>query len=286
MGWNKARNRQRSSIVKFCKEREAHYVPLTSRLKNGERSCTTFVHTSHGSIDELAMITLYGLVLPVFQNHQAMMQKDDKKLAGLMRKYSNKIYSIMGLSAEVNRMVALLKITPRASIKYHLMLLKRAAFLRMDLNNSTVMQSTPGIVVRRASLSDTAYLLPLQREYEREEVLLRPADFSENRCRSVLSHCLKNEVVFLAEQDGRSISKAGTNARGFVVDQIGGVYTCKNKRAQGIAYAVMTELIRYIFQNKTAISLFVKKNNAPALALYKKLGFIIQESYQIDYTFD
>jgi predicted GNAT family acetyltransferase len=79
------------------------------------------------------------------------------------------------------------------------------------------------------------------------------------------------------------VAKAGTNARGFTVDQIGGVFTVEEVRNSGIAFRVMEELLRRIFAEKSTVCLFVKKNNLPALALYGKLGFHVADGYRISY---
>jgi predicted GNAT family acetyltransferase len=79
------------------------------------------------------------------------------------------------------------------------------------------------------------------------------------------------------------VAKAGTNARGFGVDQIGGVFTLEKLRNSGIAFRVMEELLRQVFAHKDMACLFVKKDNLPALALYKRLGFATADSYRISY---
>ena len=75
----------------------------------------------------------------------------------------------------------------------------------------------------------------------------------------------------------------GPPGKNFAADQIGGVYTAENVRNSGIAYRVMEELLRRIFAEKNTACLFVKKDNRPALTLYRKLGFRIAEGYQICY---
>ena len=51
----------------------------------------------------------------------------------------------------------------------------------------------------------------------------------------------------------------------------------------GIAFRVMEELLRRIFADKRTACLFVKKDNRPALSLYRKLGFRVGDGYQISY---
>ena len=126
-------------------------------------------------------------------------------------------------------------------------------------------------------------LLPLQIRYELEEVVINRKRYSEQVCRQNLKRALRQQLVLMAEQNGRVVAKAGTNARGFTTDQIGGVFTVENERNSGIAFRVMEELLRRIFSDKHTASLFVKKDNLPALSLYRKLGFRIFDGYQISY---
>jgi predicted GNAT family acetyltransferase len=79
------------------------------------------------------------------------------------------------------------------------------------------------------------------------------------------------------------LSKAGTNARGFDADQIGGVFTVEEERGRGLARRVMDALLGRIFQEKSQASLFVKKLNPAAVTLYRRLGFRELEDFRISY---
>ena len=63
-----------------------------------------------------------------------------------------------------------------------------------------------------------------------EEVVIDPSHFSDAQCMKFLKHSLKEELVYVAERDGLPVAKAATNARGFGVDQVGGVYTVPAER--------------------------------------------------------
>ena len=130
---------------------------------------------------------------------------------------------------------------------------------------------------------DAALLFPLQRAYELEEVVIDPALFSDATCLKLLRQGLRNELVFHASRDGRPLAKAGTNARGYGVDQIGGVFTVASERGKGLARIVMAALLEAIFAEKPAACLFVKKANTPAIALYERLGFATVGGYVISY---
>ena len=141
----------------------------------------------------------------------------------------------------------------------------------------------PGLRIRPADGRDLGSLFPLQRDYELEEVVVFPERFSEQSCRLHLRDTLRRQLVVVAELDGRPVAKAGTNARGFQVDQIGGVFTEERLRGSGIAARVMSDLLERIFRSKPMVSLFVKRTNLPAIALYRKLGFRSLDSYRITY---
>ena len=99
----------------------------------------------------------------------------------------------------------------------------------------------------------------------------------------LLKRSLRDELVYVAELDGVPVAKAATNARGFGVDQIGGVYTVPEKRSKGLAARVVADLLETVFRDKAAACLFVKKKNRPALALYDRLGFTPVTDYIISY---
>ena len=89
------------------------------------------------------------------------------------------------------------------------------------------------MTLRRPTPADAGALLPLQHAYEKEEVLLDPALFNDALSMRSLLQSLREEVHVVLEREGRPLAKAATNARGFTVDQIGGVYTVPTDRGKG-----------------------------------------------------
>jgi predicted GNAT family acetyltransferase len=137
--------------------------------------------------------------------------------------------------------------------------------------------------VRKAGPYDAESLFPIQKCYELEEVVITPAHFNEAQCMKSLRLALREQLVYVAELDGVPVSKAATNARGYKVDQIGGVYTVPQERGKGLGKAVVSELLKTVFSEKQAACLFVKKHNRSALALYERLGFSPVTDYVISY---
>jgi GNAT superfamily N-acetyltransferase len=191
-----------------------------------------------------------------------------------------RLYSVMGPVGEVTWLGKQLHAAPVATVDYHLMVQSRESFANGSRDSIT---GPPGLIIRTAYPRDTGTLLPLQMRYELEEVVINRQRYSEQICRQNLKRALRQQLVLMAEQNGQVVAKAGTNARGFTTDQIGGVFTVERLRNSGIAFRLMEELLRRIYAEKQASCLFVKKDNRPAQSLYRKLGFRIGDGYRISY---
>ena len=75
--------------------------------------------------------------------------------------------------------------------------------------------------------------LPLQEAYEREEVLTPVHRSTPRPAGPRLPAPSSGSSSSSAEEGGVIVGKAGTNARGFRVDQMGGVYTLPARRGRG-----------------------------------------------------
>jgi ribosomal protein S18 acetylase RimI-like enzyme len=209
------------------------------------------------------------LVFPVFPPED----DGDAWLALLSKPFAPA--SALGLRADVERYEAALGLSAIASVDYRLMSRRPAP--------PPAAPAYPGLVLRRAELADLEALLPLQEAYEREEVLTSVHSFNPAACRASLASTLDRQLVFLAEEGGVVVGKAGTNARGFRVDQVGGVYTLPERRGRGLARALMSALAACVEAEGRSMSLFVKPANAPARALYRGLGFEDIGDFRADY---
>lgn len=192
----------------------------------------------------------------------------------------NRLHSIMGLYDDVVKIEAMLPLKASHHVDYYLMTVTEETLLVPDFSSMKEM------VIKKATPKDAEKLYTLQKLYELEEVFIDPSKFNPKICLSHLKTMLKEELIIYAEKNGVPVAKAGTNARGFLADQIGGVYTNDEERRKGIAQCLMYLLLRKIFEIKRIASLFVKKNNTPAISLYRKLGFKMRENFRISYFFN
>ena len=147
-------------------------------------------------------------------------------------------------------------------------------------------QMTPPQKMRilRGSTRQLLPLFPLQKTYERQEVLLNPDSQDTMETFRWLRSILTNEICFYARRGFRYVSKANTNARGFDHIQIGGVFTVPRFRNQGYALHTVAALCRFIIEEEHKIpSLFVRSGNENAIKLYKSLGFEIKDTTKTVY---
>lgn len=77
----------------------------------------------------------------------------------------------------------------------------------------------------------------------------------------------------IAVKDGKMVAYANIQTYTDTINQIGSVYTVEEERGKGYCKAVVSELCKRIIFRKKIPTLFVKKNNIPAVKAYSTLGF-------------
>jgi ribosomal protein S18 acetylase RimI-like enzyme len=140
-----------------------------------------------------------------------------------------------------------------------------------------------GLRIRRPRPSDMDALYLLQAGYEQEEVLPQGAPFNPAYCRMTLENLAAREQLLAAELDGRLVGKINTSARAFSRCQIGGVYVHPDYRGRGIALSMTAAFAGFLDGACRELTLFVKKRNAAARAVYRKTGFAFAGDYRISY---
>jgi ribosomal protein S18 acetylase RimI-like enzyme len=186
--------------------------------------------------------------------------------------------TVIGPAGSVRTFEACLRLVPDLSVPYRLM--SRGPFAaRAETRNNY-----EDMVVERCGLEALEALYPLQKAYEEEEVLTPLHVFDAEGCRAFLARSLREQLVFaMGREPGVFVGKAGTNARAFTLDQIGGVYVLPELRGRGLGRALMETLLAFMGRDGRASSLFVKKTNAAALGLYRGLGYDTGDDFLADY---
>jgi predicted GNAT family acetyltransferase len=274
MSWRQASRRDLAALLEFLLPEEALFVPFTSRLRAGARGFEVYLDTDHtGAVRDCFLHTSGGLLLPAFSAEK----QDTRELSPLLCDLHPIVHSIMGVGRCVDVVEKCLPLPPTTRVEYFLMSMAAGS------RHPVLPPDPPGLRVRRADPYDADVLFPLQKCYELEEVVIAPTHFNEGQCMKSLRLSLREQLVYLAELEGVPVAKAATNARGYKVDQVGGVYTVPEHRGQSLGKAVVSGLLKTVFLEKQEACLFVKKHNRPAIALYERLGFVPTTDYVISY---
>lgn len=289
--WRRAVASDLPALDAFLKEGEERRVGFSGRLlKPGTAGGTglrlpsplrgaVWVYDSRGAIEGAVLCHPSRLVFPIFPGDSARVDSDkgDQDFALLSSSFAPA--SAIGMAGDVLRYEAARALSPRAFVPYRLMALAEGTLPQ----TGSPAPPYPALSLRLATPADLAALLPLQEAYEREEVLTPIHEFNPAACRASLARALERQLIYAAVEGGVVVGKAGTNARGFRYDQIGGVYTLPARRGRGVAAALMGALLADILSQGRRPTLFVKPSNAPALALYRGLGFEELGDYRADY---
>jgi ribosomal protein S18 acetylase RimI-like enzyme len=290
MDWDILQKKDLYQVRDFILPKEWMCVSFSSRFKNmsaklltNTRDLTILAHYTRDkkTIKETIMLTRSGLILPLLDHH------GEQRKNGILREYLSsldmymkKLHSVMGLFHDVSEIETYLPMEASVHIDYYLMSITEKSLIKPKKpvdNDFTIKEAKP---------KDAERLYSLQKKYELEEVFVNPSHFNPRVCLHHLKEMAKSEIILYAERKGIPVAKAQTNARGYSVDQIGGVYTLQEEREKGYAGYLMYLLLKRIFKKKLIASLFVKKKNTPAINLYRNLGFTFMDNFKIAYFFD
>ena len=278
--WRYAEDADLELVVRSLRRREWAYVPFSARLTGSgwwqrwqRRSWTIVLEQGEAEHPSAVLVTRNGLVLPALRNGRPL----PPALRPLIRRFCRSPQSVMGTRSDVLRVQELLG-RGYAMVDYRLMTVDAAGFRPPLL--------PPELRIHHARPRDARRLFELQRAYELEEVILDATRFDAELSRNLLRRSLQRELIYFGTIHGHPVAKAGTNARGFAVDQIGGVFTEAARRRRGYGGAVLSALLRDLFAAGKSAALFVKLDNTMAIRLYEDLGFVTRNGYRICYYRD
>lgn len=286
MSWTIARPENLAEILEFLTRREHSCVAFVAHLlrdgapafpsKLKKRIFYLPSRRSEPPIAGLILQTAFGFVFPVLDTPEAEHQPRLRELARRLKRNFFHSRTIMGRERDVGLVENVLGRQPDTRVTYYI----------MSLSGEPASRSGPppaGVTYRRAGLADLKSLLPLQAAYEKEEVIVDGREVNTSVVYHNMRTALEHHLTYVAERDGVPVAKASTNARGLTFDQIGGVYTVPQERSRGIATELMRYLITDIREQGKGSTLFVKKHNAAACAMYERLGFEYRNDFAISY---
>jgi len=270
----------------FLLPREQLAVTLSARLF-GEGH-TTAKYRIDPSIKKVLVITRDGLVTGIVATtisgillHALDETEIDASCQDAIRKELNctNIHCIMGQAQGTHVLENCLENRPMHSADYNLLI--RPATPKTGIEDT--LQPYQMFKIQVATESMHSQLMPLQEGYEKEEVLPPGAQFDRKTAARTLLINLKTQYILTATAGPVTAARAGTNARGRLWDQIGGVYTRPEFRKQGLA----SELVLRVARNSSAHGkhtvLFVKDQNISARNAYDRAGYIPHNRYRISY---
>ena len=270
------------ALMKFLGPREMHCAAFTEHLLENDRVTVPDAReyrvlirvTSSGSVTGAILQSRSGLYYPVLS--EAECQVEEEALDPLKRA-TKRIYSVMGRLADVYALERILPRQPSQALEYHLMAQDEPP------PELPLPRLPPDLVIHLSTPDDAELLFPIQKQYELEEVLLPGSNFSPSASLAHLRKVIATQIVLHGTIDGRPIAKAGTNARGLFYDQVGGVFTDPAYRSRGVGTLLMLRLLSHIAGEQKTATLFVKKDNAPAIAMYANLRFRMVDGFRISY---
>ena len=289
--WYKATAAEMDKIITFLSPIEHSCISITSRLMEGSslnanllKQQEVYLEKKGREIVSLLMISNDSIIAPVFTSGSSALVPDELlKQSPLIKK---KYLTFMGLKDDVKRLELSFKNRSKLSVDYFQLTAESAGIpgrvkKYLDHKNNAVSRS---LLISRAELSDLDRLMPLRSAYEIEEVLLNKTHFSEPACRNRFKKTINKKSVFFAVLDNKPIATCCINSEGLGWYQIGGVYTIPEYRSRGISAKLMAELSQAAGTFQKNLTLFVKKNNLPALKLYSNCGFAMTEEFRITYA--
>jgi ribosomal protein S18 acetylase RimI-like enzyme len=275
--WWKADEIQKLRPEMFLRAREPFCVAACSRfLQMSYLFDKMWVFSSGGDIGALLFQsnkTLY----PVFG------AQIDVKMPVFMHRLlqGSPIHAIQGLrgdTAIMEELLVPLGVFASARVDFDLLSMDNKAFLRR------VGKLSAGITLRVPTAADIDEMVPMQASYNAEEVLRTESDINRAVCRSQVEHIINHEKIIVACKDGRIIGKVNTNAQSYSRYQIGGVFVEAAYRNLGIAQAMTEVFCNLLLSEGKGLTLFVRKQNAAASKVYRKIGFSKTADYRIVYT--
>jgi hypothetical protein len=282
--WRKIPKSELYRAEAYMRPREKFCVAACSRLLRLDET-GGHVWQLPGADGEIAALLLHSRrsLFPVFG------KKSDVPSPRFLSRFLGKvhIHAVQGLRQDVELLENLMQVQGYCAaeqIDYDLMSFNNAP--GASFTPTALRSGLAGLTLRPPLPADEESLFALQAAYEQEEVLPEQSVFNPAAARIGFQQLLAHQRILVAELNGVVVGKINTSAKSFSRYQIGGVYVRPDCRSMGIGSrmtAVFAQSLLAEQQGLTGITLFVKKRNAAAGRVYRKIGFAALADYRITY---
>jgi ribosomal protein S18 acetylase RimI-like enzyme len=119
-----------------------------------------------------------------------------------------------------------------------------------------------------------AKLLPLQIQYEMEELGVQRSEIHSLRVKAALKRRLERKEITAMFQGSEPVAMAAVNACFERTCQIGSVFVVPAWRGRGYGRSIISAHVERLFNKYEKIALFVDIHNRRAINIYKKIGFL------------
>lgn len=157
--------------------------------------------------------------------------------------------------------------------------LTRSRLYFMEPGDLKVAERIDGL--RPAVPADLSRLVPLAVAMHREDLGEDPLRPDADAYVRHVGMRVASGRVFVVEQGGKLLFKVDLGTRCTWGAQLEGVYTVPEARGQGIARRALATLCDQLLRDLPRITLHVREDNAPAVALYERLGFRRSKPFRI-----
>ena len=275
--WHKVLKNERSRVEAFLREREKYCVSASARFLSMKerRDHIWYMPGAKGEISAL-LIHSRQTLFPVFGKNSRI------PAPRFLNRFLGKVYihALQGLREDAERLETLMEdqgYYAAERIEYELMNLDGA------LKPLTQRAGPASLALRPPLPDDEDALFALQSAYEQEEVVPVNAVFNPAVTRLNIRTIIEREQVLVAELNRQVVGKINTSAESFTRYQIGGVYVRPDCRNLGIGSKMTAIFAERLLAQGKGLSLFVKKRNAAACKVYRKIGFSVTADYRITY---
>lgn len=276
MSWEIASDSDLNRIVKYLNSNESQVIQIySSFLTNkgikfpSKYEAIVLIDNLGCDINGIILISKRGIIYPRFEDRSQLV-KD--QLIKIMATIKVTIHGVVGLKEDVNFLDSIIFRRIRQVNNYYYYTHKNN-HINITLEND----------IYKAKPKDYSSLLPLEIEYQREEVIVEESDLNKKAVGEALKRKLIDDDIYFIRDRNIIVSKAGTTFRSRNYVLLGGIFTWNPLRKKGLSTRLLNYLIMDQEKKGYTPALFVKVNNPGAIKLYSKVGFTNPVEYQINY---